>query len=232
MQDDDPRRPNGEVQPPGLDDTPPEGFAAVQPPIRVCRHCSVQSQVAGEFCPHCGKAFARRQRFGRLRKTSRRAKIVVAAVIALLVAGGVVGLVLKERHDDQIAAEKKEKEEAAAQAEAERVAAEQEREREEAESQAALDDLELEGRKDLERGLRKEIKKDAEEKVNLGLLEGPILSAHCDPVGGGRDDLEAKTGKYECMAVNEENADGTARGYEYDGTINYDEFSYTWQLAD
>jgi hypothetical protein len=59
-----------------------------------------------------------------------------------------------------------------------------------------------------------------------------VLKTVCDPVGGGRDDLEAQTGKYECMAVRTENTDGTMRGYSYSGTINYDEFTYSWQLGD
>jgi hypothetical protein len=67
--------------------------------------------------------------------------------------------------------------------------------------------------------------------VSTGLLDGPILKAVCDPVGGGRDDLEAHTGRYDCMAVHTEASDGTMRGYTYNGTINYDEFSYSWKLG-
>lgn len=37
-------------------------------PLRVCRKCSTQSQISGEFCPHCGGRFTRR-RAGRKPKT-------------------------------------------------------------------------------------------------------------------------------------------------------------------
>jgi hypothetical protein len=33
------------------------------------------------------------------------------------------------------------------------------------------------------------------------------------------------------MAVHNDNGDGTVRGYQYEGTINYDDFTYSWQLA-
>jgi ribosomal protein L40E len=219
------------VQPPPLGDTPPEGFAAVQAPVRVCRHCSTQSQTAGTFCPHCGTPFVRPKRFGRLRGSQRRTKIIAAALAALLIAASASGVVLKQRHDDQIAAEKKDKAEKAAQAEADRQAVAEQQRQDAADAQTAKDSIERDSRKELERGLRKEVKKDAEEKVASGLLEGPILSASCDPVGGGREDLTASTGKYDCIAIHTLNDDGTARGYQYTGTINYDDFTYTWQLS-
>ena len=95
----------------------------------------------------------------------------------------------------------------------------------------SLDAIERSSRRRLERSLERAVAKDARELVTDGLLDGPILSGSCDPVGGGRDDLEAQTGKYECMAINEGLGDGTVRGYVYDGTINYDKFTYSWQLG-
>ncbi|MDA0170325.1 hypothetical protein OJ998_14600 [Solirubrobacter taibaiensis] len=101
----------------------------------------------------------------------------------------------------------------------------------EAEAQQALDEIELEGREDLERSLRKAITKDARASVRDGLLDGPILRTSCDPVGGGRDDLTSRTGKYDCLAITETDADGTSRGYSFHATINYEEYSYTWGLG-
>ncbi len=73
--------------------------------------------------------------------------------------------------------------------------------------------------------------KHARSLVTEGLLTGPIVRSTCDPVGGGRDDLEAHTGRYECLAVNEDHDDGTYSGYSYQGTINYDEGTYSWRLG-
>jgi hypothetical protein len=67
--------------------------------------------------------------------------------------------------------------------------------------------------------------------VSDGLLDGPILRTLCDPVGGGRDDLSSRTGKYECLAVTETDADGTSRGYSFHATINYKEFTFSWGLG-
>ena len=97
--------------------------------------------------------------------------------------------------------------------------------------QDSLDEIERDSRRELEKSLRKAVTKDARKLVSSGLLDGPILKAVCDPVGGGRDDLEAHTGRYDCMAVHTEASDGTMRGYTYSGTINYDEFSYSWKLG-
>jgi hypothetical protein len=198
---------------------------------RVCRYCSTQSETSGEYCPNCGKPFVRRSRLG------KRGKIALAAALAVLVfGGGGAAIAMKIKHDNDVQAERERTEQAARErAEAERRAEERAEAQRRAEEKAEreLERIELDSRRELEKSLRKSIKKDAEEKVSVGLLDGPILSVHCDPVGGGRDDLEARTGKYECLAVTEiDSSDGSMRGWEYSGTINYDKFSWAWELGD
>jgi hypothetical protein len=173
------------------------------------------------------------------RRLSRRAKLAVFALLALLLLGGAgTAVALKVKHDNDVKAERDRKAAEAARIAEERqdaedaAAAERKREREAQEAQEALDEIELEGRRDLERSLRKSIMKDAREQVTLGLLDGPVLKTVCDPVGGGRDDLSSRTGKYECLAVTEiDESDGTSRGYSYHATINYKEYSWTWGLG-
>lgn len=200
-------------------------------PTRVCRHCSTQSQTDGEFCPHCGKSFTRRRR-----RLGRRARLVLVGILVLLVGGGGTAVGLKAKHDSDVKAKREQEQRTAARIAAAEKAEQREREererREEERKQEALDDIERASRRELEKGLRRAVTKHAREYVGEGLLEGPILKSVCDPVGGGRDDLEAKTGKYECMAVNEERGDGTYRGYSYNATINYDKFTYSWKLGD
>ncbi len=67
--------------------------------------------------------------------------------------------------------------------------------------------------------------------MKQGFLEGPILSASCTATGGGStDDLTARTGTFDCIAVNEENKDDTVSGYGYAGTLDWDTGSATWHL--
>jgi len=199
-------------------------------PVRICPGCSTQSSTAGEYCPHCGASFVRRRH-----RRSRRFKIILASLVALfLLGGGGTAAALKVNHDNGVTAERDR-----AAADAARTAkdredrkdkAERERQREE-DAQNALDDIELAGRRHLERSLQRAITKDAEEKVSTGLLDGPILKTFCDPVGGGRDDLSSRTGKYECLAATEEQGDGLYSGYSFDATINYKDYSYSWRLG-
>jgi hypothetical protein len=211
---------------PSLFDDPsnqPEQPAA---PTRLCPHCATQSQTSGEFCPHCGKSFMRRRR-----SLSKRAKIAVAVLCFLLFAGGAsTAVAVKVRHDGQVEAEHQRQQRIAQHNREERQRRERARVAEQR-RQDALDEIERESRRDLEKSLRKAVTKDARDLVSKDLLDGPIIKAVCDPVGGGRDDLEAHTGKYDCMAVHTEASDGTMRGYTYRGTINYEEFSYSWKLG-
>ena len=100
-----------------------------------------------------------------------------------------------------------------------------------ARDKAAMDRIERSLRRALERGLRKEVTKSAREAVATGVLDGPILRTSCDPIAGGADSLDEPTGRYECLAINEEHGDGTAEGYRYTGTINYKKGTYSWRLG-
>jgi hypothetical protein len=165
------------------------------------------------------------------RRWSRRRKVLVGVILGLiLLGGGGTAVAMKVQHDKDVRAEKQRKA-----AEAARVARERRQRQDAAErqkkAQEALDKIEVEGRKDLERALQKAITKDARQRVADGVLDGPILKTLCDPVGGGRDDLTSRTGKYECIAATELNDDGTYRGYSFHATINYKEFSYSWGLG-
>jgi hypothetical protein len=203
---------------------------AVEQPVRNCPRCSIQSTTAGGHCPHCGATFMR----GR-RRRSRRFKIVLTSLVAfLLLGGGGAVAALRVAHENDVKAERNFQAAEAARVVQARQARQDEGDREvqrKEDAQKALDTIEVAGRRDLERSLQRSITKDAREQVSNGLLDGSILKTSCDPVGGGRDDLTSRTGKYECIAVTEVRADGSYRGYSFHGTINYKEFSYSWGLG-
>ncbi|QGG41832.1 DUF2510 domain-containing protein [Aeromicrobium yanjiei] len=185
-------------------------------PTRICRKCSAASTSPGEFCPGCGTPYVRRSR----RPSPKVA--LVAALVVLLVAGVTAAIAVKQ-HQDGLAGDR-----AAAAAERqdrrERDAAADARER--------ADEAERDVRRDLVEALEKQITKDAKENVADDLLEGPIKYTSCTATGGGStDDLTALTGTFECIAVNEENSDGTASGYRYAGTAEWDTGSITWKLG-
>jgi hypothetical protein len=189
-----------------------------QMPVKVCPRCSVQSQTTGNFCPQCAAPYSGPQP---RRKISKR--IVVGVVAALVVAGSATGLALKVSHDNQVTTQRVAAADAAqAKADADAAAA--------AAKKAADDQTRVE-RKAQVSELEAAILKDAKERVKSQTLTGPILSASCTPLGGGSaDDLTALTGTFECIAVNKTNADGTASGYRFSATINWNK-DYTWHLG-
>jgi hypothetical protein len=189
--------------------------SAAEPPTKVCPSCSVQSQTAGSFCPHCAASYSGTKPRRRISK-----RIVMGAVAALVVAGSATGLALKISHDNQVT----EKRVAAAQVQKDAAAAEA--------AKQAADDATRTGRLATVTDMEASILKDAKGRVKSEDLTGPILSATCTPLGGGSvDDLTALTGTFECIAVNKKNADGSSQGYRFASTINWSDGSYTWHLG-
>lgn len=189
---------------------------ANESPLRVCPKCSVQAQVDGDFCPRCGASYDRT----RGRRLGKRSALI-GGLILLLILGAGTGLILKDRHDQQL------KEDRAAALAEEQAEAEQA----ELDARAEADETEREQRRDMIVELEKFIRKDARDNVRQGILDGPILSASCTATGGGStDDLTARTGTFECIAVTKENKDSTMSGYGYTGTLDWDTGSATWQL--
>jgi len=98
--------------------------------------------------------------------------------------------------------------------------------------QDAADERERDARSEMIVALESTIQADAEERVTEGTLDGPILRTSCTPVGGGSaDDLTALTGAFDCIAVIEEKADGSASGYRFSATIQWDTGSLQWRLG-
>ncbi|WP_155838758.1 hypothetical protein [Arthrobacter castelli] len=201
---------------------------AAETPIKLCKRCSVQTRTDGNFCPHCAAPYGTAAR-------SKGRKRIVLALVALLVLGGIgtgTGLIIQ--HNNEVAAQEaaadKRKAEAAAAEErraeaAERAAAKREAQKREDQAERVYRELVVEE-------MEKSILDDAKERVATGILTGPIVEVSCTPMAGGStDDLTALTGSYDCIAVNEEHDDGTASGYRFSATTNWDEASYSWHLG-
>jgi hypothetical protein len=204
----------------------PGDHPAESVPTKVCAHCSVQSQTIGAFCPNCGKAFDRSR--GSSKRALRLAGIAVAAVV--LLGGGGAAIALTNAHNSDLAAQKVATQiakdaNAAKDAEAARVAAD-------AQAKEAADAAERAMRATSVIGIEKSITKDAQSRVKDGSLDGPITKTSCSPLGGGStDNLTALTTTFTCIAINKENSDGSASGYSFSATMDWDSGSYTWQLG-
>lgn len=197
-------------------------------PTRACPHCSALSQTSGDFCPHCAGRFGTSG--GRM---SGRVKIMIAVVCALFVLGGTgVAVAIKIHHDNRVAAQHR-RERAAARARTVAAHARTAAARTAAANRQAQQQLEVTERQALETQLQNSITKDATQKANQGLLfNGPAQSTTCTPVSGGSSQNPSQSsGTYSCIAVYQTNSDGTQSGYRYNGTINFDTGSYTWQLG-
>lgn len=200
-----------------------------EPPTKVCPKCSVQTQTAGSFCPHCGASYAGRRKFPKFSK-----RVILSAVVVLIIAIAGVAIALSIQHNNQVNSEK-----AAAAAAAD---AQKEREAQEARASAAAsasvaakeeaDSAERLKRTAIVTALEESVLKDAKSRVDKGVLDGPITRASCTPLGGGStDDLTAITGTFECIAVNKTEADGSESGYRFSATVNWNEASYSWHLG-
>ncbi|TDE95174.1 DUF2510 domain-containing protein [Occultella glacieicola] len=172
------------------------------------------------------------------RKSPARMVALVAGpiVVVLLV---VVGLLIKADSDrTQAAAEQAAIEQAAAEEAASAEAAAQEAAEEEAAIEAAAqaqedeDNAERRDREAMVPQIEASIQTMAEEHVDDGFLEGPILSVTCSPVGGGStDDLTQQTTVFDCFVANEDNGDGTFSGYSYNATMNWGTGQFTYGMG-
>ncbi|GAA2090612.1 hypothetical protein GCM10009840_32140 [Pseudolysinimonas kribbensis] len=97
--------------------------------------------------------------------------------------------------------------------------------------QKAKDDAERESRKESVTEIENSVKEMAQKDVTEGVLDGPIISATCDPVSGSTDDLTDQTTTFNCFVANKDNGDGTFSGYYFNATMNWSSGSYTYGLG-
>jgi hypothetical protein len=202
---------------------------AVQPPpgtpTRLCPSCSALSETVGDFCPHCGASFVRRQRF------SRRSRLILAAVLALVILAAGAGALTVKLHRD---AQHRTAQRAAAAAVARQMAAEARRaaaKRAAAAAKRIETAQQIAARHASEREMETSITTWARKQVSSGLLNGPILRTSCTPIGGGSQNLAEITVKYDCLAVDKDNTDGTSDGYGVHATMDFSTGQYQWGLG-
>jgi predicted nucleic acid-binding Zn ribbon protein len=200
-------------------------------PERLCPHCATISQTAGEFCPHCGKAFAKRQRF------SKRVRVVIVAVLVVVLLGGAgAGFAIKRHHDEQVEAQHKaalvvarakqlEKE----RTEAAELEAKANSAREATEAKASKEKQRKVSEAELEKGVEAYAKK----LVSEGTLEEPVLGASCTPVSGGSStELGPSSGTFSCIAITKYEAGGEESGTHFSATIDFARGTYSYRLGD
>lgn len=201
-----------------------------EPPIRVCRNCSTQSQTAGEFCPHCGARYSKKRR-------SRRARLLLIGlpILALAIGGGIAAALIIH-HNNVVAAQQAAHRRALARAAAARRRAARARRavqeaaaRRQAAQQKLQQDLARLKRTEIVTSLQGSVKKDAEKDVTSGLLQGPILRVDCQPATAA-DATATPIANYTCLAVRSVSG-GTENGWRFTASINLDSGSYTWRLG-
>lgn len=211
-------------------DADPGHADEVVAPERLCPHCATISRTAGEFCPHCGKPFTKRQRL------SKRGRIIIGVFVAILIlAGAAAGVAIKVHHDERIEAQHR----AAAAAslarhraheraeDAEReIKANREREATEARVHEVKERTVLEG--ELEKAVETYAKKLASE----GTLEEPILGVSCTPVSGASStELGPSSGTFSCIAITKYESGGSESGDRFSATIDFASGTYTYRLG-
>jgi hypothetical protein len=198
--------------------------AAFAPRTQTCPSCGREEATSSRNCPHCGASYVFTQP-----KLSKRAKLWIAAGLALvLIAGGVAYLLASPsiNHLKKSAAEKQAQRDAAfIKRETARLKADQRLHR--GRGAAAG-----EARPALETDLKTAIASDARARVAAGTLKGPIQTADCTPVTHGPFVPTSLRGGYECIAVSSQIAKGVQVGgqigYPFWAIVDYKRGTFAW----
>lgn len=150
-----------------------------------------------------------------------RWKPIIVTLVVLVLAGIGGTVAWKVNHDAQVAAQVEAQEEAA-QREAARLAAERAAQQQRDDAERAMRELTV-------TNIESSVEEMANEHMNKGMFDGPVLSVTCSPVNGGStDDLTETTTVFECFVGTEEVGDGRMRGYKYHATMNWSSGEYTY----
>ncbi|WP_434080520.1 DUF2510 domain-containing protein [Sanguibacter sp. Z1732] len=122
---------------------------------------------------------------------------------------------------------------AAAEEEEEAAAAAAQAEAEERDAEEAGQQAELERREEAVPEIEDSIGDLAEEHIEEGLIDGPVLEVTCSPVGGGSlEDLAQQTTVFACFVANEELSGGRHSGYTYNATMNWSTGRFTYGIGE
>jgi hypothetical protein len=176
--------------------------------------------------PPAAPAEDRPARSSKKKRRSRGVRILLIGlpILVLLVGGGTVALVI--HHNNQVAAQKKA---AAAHREAVAAAAAQAAARKRRAAEKLKRDIANLQRDELVTGLEGAVKKDAENDVANGVLNGPITKVQCQPATA-TDATATPIANYTCLAATSE-TNGVLSGYRFTAAINVSAGSYTWHLG-
>lgn len=188
--------------------------------LRLCRHCSTESKTQASRCPVCGTPYVHEPWW-------RRPWLWASAAVAVLVAGMIVGVLLWNNHQTQVAEEQRI---AAEQDAAAREAAQQEAAARAAREAAAAAIAEREAVvPQIERSITKMARKHARE----GLIEGWPKTTECSPAAGQSvENLNRTTTSFSCFVITERHQDGTSSGHNYHALMNWDSGSWTYGYGD
>lgn len=152
----------------------------------------------------------------------KRLVVILAATALVIGAGSAAAFAVKSNSDAQVAAKEMAAAEAVeADAEADEAAA--------VKAQNAADAAERSERSAAIEEIEASVQKMAEEHVTEEIIDGPVISTSCSPVGGGSlDDLTEQTTIFDCFVATEDNGDGTMSGHSYGATMNWTSGQFTY----
>jgi hypothetical protein len=198
--------------------------AAFAPKPRTCPQCGRTEETAARNCRHCGASYV----FTAHRGLPRRAKLLIGATLAVLIAGIAVALVIfvpkigdTKRNN---AARDKAAEAAFVKRETARLKADQAPHRAvTAASTPATIVAELE----------RSITADAHDRFKSGDFRVPVKRTECKRVTEGPLATSARRGGYDCLAVTSHvssngNEQAGTLGYPFWATVDFRRHSYTW----
>lgn len=150
--------------------------------------------------------------------------MLIAALVGVGVAAGVIAKVNHDNAVTQRHQEEQEQQEQAARQKAheEKLAAEQ------LKSEEALERIEAQFARESVGELEEAITEDANGEAEKGISEY-VSETTCEPEGG-RVDASLTAQNFSCLAVTSEGG-GVQEGYRYSGTINYVKGNLSWRLG-
>ena len=205
--------------------------------LKHCIACAEEILEEAKLCKHCGtlQDGSNLPNTNKKGSSKKRALVITLVGVAILTAGLTLATIAfqaveQERLQQELAAEQEA--EAAAAAEKAREEFENQEERREEEAEQREREREIRNRQEVVTQIEDSIDELAEEHLELGIIDGAVLSVGCTPVSGfDIENLQQSSTTFSCFVGTEDNGDGTVSGYDYTATMDWLAGSWTYRIG-